>query len=227
MSLLSLCALLFLQSHLFLICVALTCNDSRRIPHKTCQIPRNCQCKWLLVSSLAPELHWALLRFMRSFVFWSRIVTTELPNLAPPRHIDDRYSLRTLWSAVVKSPKFSALGTTVPARLLQEALVIFVFQQISQSGSFEKCVWTLCLPEPSSTFARDSVGNSWEELELSRSLGAGFLRASEGLLSSTKFSLKSCRESGTSHAIDRFVLLRSFIFIFVFGFCWFMQRVSL
>ena len=32
--------------------------------------------------------------------------------------------------------KFSALGTTVPARLLQEALVVFVFKQISQFGSF-------------------------------------------------------------------------------------------
>ena len=39
MSLLSLCALLFLQSHLFLICVALTYNDSRIIPRKTCLAP--------------------------------------------------------------------------------------------------------------------------------------------------------------------------------------------
>ena len=45
MSLLSLCALLSRQSHLFLICVVLTYNDSRMIPRKTCQIPRNCQCK--------------------------------------------------------------------------------------------------------------------------------------------------------------------------------------
>ena len=226
MSLLSLCALLFLQSHLFLICVALTCNDSRRIPHKTCQIPRNCQCKWLLVSSLAPELHWALLRFLRSFVFWSRIVTTELPNLAPPRHIDDRYSLRTLWSAVVKSPKFSALGTTVPARLLQEALVIFVFQQISQSGSFEKCVWTLCLPEPSSTFARDSIGNSWEELELSRSLGAGFLRASEGTTFIDQiFSEilqrvwhKSCNRSLCTSSVLHFYFCFRFLLVYAAGF---------
>ena len=41
----SLCALLFRQSHLFLICVVLTYHDSRIIPRKTCQIPRNCQCK--------------------------------------------------------------------------------------------------------------------------------------------------------------------------------------
>ena len=37
MSLLSLCAPLFRQSHVFLICVVLTHNDSRIIPRKTCQ----------------------------------------------------------------------------------------------------------------------------------------------------------------------------------------------
>ena len=52
--------------------------------------------------------------------------------------------------------------------------------------------------EPGSTFARDSIGNSWEELEVSRSLGAGFLCGSEGLLSSTKFSLNSCSQCGKS-----------------------------
>ena len=45
MSLLSLCALLFRQSNLFLICVVLTYNDSRIVLHRICQIPRNCQCK--------------------------------------------------------------------------------------------------------------------------------------------------------------------------------------
>ena len=43
--LLSLCALLFRQSHVFLICVALTYNDSRKDLHRLCRIPRNCQCK--------------------------------------------------------------------------------------------------------------------------------------------------------------------------------------
>ena len=55
---------------------------------------------------------------------------------------------------------FSALGTTVLARLLQEALVIFVFTQIFQLGFFGQCVKTLCLHEPSSTFARGSIGIS-------------------------------------------------------------------
>ena len=43
--LLSLCALLSQQSHLFLICVVWTCNDSRRDLHKLCRSPRSCQCK--------------------------------------------------------------------------------------------------------------------------------------------------------------------------------------
>ena len=106
--------------------------------------------------------------------------------------------MRILRSAVIKSPRFSALGPTVPARLLQEALVIFVFKQISQFGSFGKCVWTLCLPEPGSTFARDSTCNSWEELEVSRYPSSRFPRGSEGLRSSTRLSLNSCSRSGKS-----------------------------
>ena len=80
---------------------------------------------------------------------------------------DSLSSLGTLWSAVIKSPKLSALDTTALARLLQEALVIFVFKHISQFGSFGKCVNTLCLHEPGSTYARGSIGSSWDELEVS------------------------------------------------------------
>ena len=49
-----------------------------------------------------------------------------------------------------------------------------------------------------STFARDSIGNSREKLEVSRYPGSGFHRGSEGLRSSTKFSLNSCSQSGNS-----------------------------
>ena len=52
---------------------------------------------------------------------------------------DSLPSLRILWSAVIRSPEFSAPGTTVPARLLQEAVVIFV-KQISPFGCFVKWV---------------------------------------------------------------------------------------
>ena len=81
----------FCQSHLFLFCVALTYNDSRIIPRKTCQ---NFQ-----------ELSvWMTFGFSRrlqgtssgssgspgKFLFYiGRVVTTVLPSLVPPRHIDD------------------------------------------------------------------------------------------------------------------------------------------
>ena len=51
----SFCELFFQQFHLFLICEVLTCNDSRIIPREIFQIPENCQCKWLLVSTSAPR----------------------------------------------------------------------------------------------------------------------------------------------------------------------------
>ena len=44
---LSLCVLLSQQSHLHPIRVVSTCNDFRTDLRRLCQIPRNCQCKWL------------------------------------------------------------------------------------------------------------------------------------------------------------------------------------
>ena len=49
-------------------------------------------------------------------------------------------SLRTLWSVVIKSPKFSARGTAPPLRLLHGPLVMFVLWQISQFRSLGKWV---------------------------------------------------------------------------------------
>ena len=60
---------------------------------------------------------------------------------------DSQFSLRSLWSAVIKSPKFSARGTAPPMRLLHGALVILVLWQISQFRSLGKWVSTLCLPQ--------------------------------------------------------------------------------
>ena len=88
---------------------------------------------------------------------------------------------------------------TALARLLQEALVvIFVFKQISQFGSFGKCVNALCLPEPGSTFARGSNGSSWDDLEVSALLCIRSPRSSSEVLSSTKFSLNSWSQSCNS-----------------------------
>ena len=53
---------------------------------------------------------------------------------------DSQPSLSTLWSAVIKTPKFSARGTTPPMRLLHGVLVILVHWQISQFRSVGKWV---------------------------------------------------------------------------------------
>ena len=145
----------------------------------------------------------APLCFLRSFCFtwvWLYPLGAKSCTTTAYRWLsrDSLSSLSSLWSAVIKSPKVSAFGTTVPARLMQEDLVIFVFKQISQFASFGKWEKILCLPKPGSTIARDSIGNSKEELALSWSLGAGFHRGSKGLLSLTKISLNSCSQSGKS-----------------------------
>ena len=54
--------------------------------------------------------------------------------------LDSHSSLRTLWSAVIKSPNFSAQSWASPVRLLQGALVILVLKQTSQFRSFGKWV---------------------------------------------------------------------------------------
>ena len=96
-----------------------------------------------MVSSSAPGTSLGSSGSPGKFLFYiGRIVTTVLPSLVPPRHIDDCGVTHILHEELCdpklsSRPKFSALGTTVPARLLQEALVIFVFKQTSLFGSFE------------------------------------------------------------------------------------------
>ena len=54
------------------------------------KIPGNCQCKWILISSSASRTSLGSSGSPEKFLFYmGRIVTTELPNLVPPRHIDD------------------------------------------------------------------------------------------------------------------------------------------
>ena len=77
---------------------------------------------------------------------------------------DSQLSLRTLWSAVIKSPKLTARSTASPLRLLHGALVILVRLQISQFRSSGKWVWTLCLPKSSRLLVVGSKETSLEEL---------------------------------------------------------------
>ena len=72
-------------------------------------------------------------------------------------------SLRTLWSAVIKSPKFSARGTAPPLRLLHGALVILVLLQISQFRSLGKWVKTLCYPNPHVSWIWALKNASWQD----------------------------------------------------------------
>ena len=122
MSLLSLCALLSLQSHLFPICV-ITFGFL---------VGSSNFCKLFLVSWEVSVLHGSDCNHCVA-----KSCTTKANRWLLR---DSLSSLRILWSAVIKITKMSALGTTVPVRLLQQALVIFVFKQISQFGSFGKCV---------------------------------------------------------------------------------------
>ena len=118
---------------------------------------------------------------------------------------DSQLSLRTLWSAVIKSQKFTARGTASPLRLLHGALVILVRLQISQFRSLGKWVWTLCLPKSSRLFVVGSEETSWEEL--------AWEPPCNGISSSTKFSLNSCSHSGISGSSHRFPFNRGLFFI--------------
>ena len=103
---------------------------------------------------------------------------------------DSQLSLRTLWSAIIKSPNFSARGTAPPLRLLHGALVILVLWQILQFRSLGKWVWTLCWPKSTLLAGVGSKDNPWEELACES--------LCSGTLSSTRFSLNSCSHSGMS-----------------------------
>ena len=93
------------------------------------------------------ELLQASLGFLWSFRFCTDTPgSIEWLDPAPRLHIDDCFEirncclgpcdlLRTLWSAVIKSPKFAAQGTASPLRLLHGALAILVRLQISQFRS--------------------------------------------------------------------------------------------
>ena len=80
----------FSHSICFWSVVVLTYNDSRTDLHKSCQIPRNCQCKWLWVSSSAPGTSLGSSRSPGKILFYTGIVlSTVLPSLAPRLRIDD------------------------------------------------------------------------------------------------------------------------------------------
>ena len=127
---------------------------------------------------------------------------------------DSHFSLRTLWSAAIKSPKFSARGTALPMRLLHGALVILVRLQISQFRSLGKWVKIRCLHKSSLLLDVGSKDSSWEELACES--------LCTGIPSSTKFSLNSCSHSGiseSSHGFHRSIVV-SFLLDFGISLAW-------
>ena len=180
-SVLSLCAPLFLKSHLILICVVLTYNGSRKIPHKTCQIPRKyCQCEWLLVSSSTPRTSSSSSGSPGKFLFYmSRVVNH--------------------WNA--KSCTSSAYRW-----LLRDSLHFLHWDlcdpQLSNHQMFRfGHVFCKKLPLFLSSNRCRNRHNAYPNpvpLSLATPLVIHVSRGSEGLTSSTKFSLKSSNQSGKS-----------------------------
>ena len=152
--------------------------------------------------------------FLRSFRF-ARIWLNPLGGKV--LHHDCR------WSAVIKS-----LWARLHQHVFCKKPSIFSFQA-------DIAMWVLRKGRVDTTLTLTRVHlcsrlhcNSWEELAVSRSLGAGFHRGSLGLRSSTKFSLKSCCQSGKSSNRSRctssdssFLLLFSVSVDLCSGFpCW-------
>ena len=144
--LLSLCVLLSQQSHLFQICVVSTFKwfqerSSQALPNsKELSV-------WMTLGFLFGSKNFCKLLCVSWEVFvlhgydWIHWVAKSCTKTAYRWLFrDSQPSLRTLWSAVIKSPKFPARGTAPPMRLLHGELVILVLWQISQFRSLGKWV---------------------------------------------------------------------------------------
>ena len=201
-----------LQSHLFLICVALTCNDSRIITRKTCQFPRNCQCKWLfgfLVGSRNfIRLFWVS---WEVFVYMCRIVTTALPNLVPPRHIDDCYAIHFLhWEfcdLLLSSHQHFPLWARLYQLVFCKKPSLFLSSCTYRNLGSSECACGHCAyPNPVPLLlATPKVihEKNWQCLDPQ---AQGFPVAPQDNVHRPK-TLWNPAASPASHAIDRFVLL--------------------
>ena len=191
-----LCALLFQQSHLFWSVWCWRTMIPGKIFTGFAKFQGIVSVNDFRLPIWLQELLQASLCFLRSFCFlhgyeWIHWVAKSCTTIAYRWLFpDSQLSLNTLWSAVIKSPKFSARGTAPPLRLLLGALAILVLSQISQFRSLGKWVSTLCLPKSSLLLDVGSKNVSLEELACES--------LCSGTLSSTRFSLNSCSHSGIS-----------------------------
>ena len=222
---LSLCVLPFQQSHPCLNGVALMYNDSKIIPRETCQILRNCQYKWLLVSQSVPWYSFSSSGSPGKFLsHMGKIVSTALPSLVPLGHIDDCSAIRflqwelcdPLYPSHQNVPLWAQLHQSIPSKKpcsfrLQADFTIW--------GPAESACIHCAYPNLVPLCARDSIVSSWDDMEKSRLPCFVFRQGSVEVLSSTKFTLNSCANLAT-HAIYLFVFLLIHQCYFCFRFLW-------
>ena len=148
-----------------------------------------------------------------------RAHTDEMQSIwvEPSACMSFRACEKTVWH---RSVLWVGVLSTVPVRLQQEALDVLVFKQISQFGSFGKCVKTMCLPGTGSIYARSPIGGSWDDLEVSWFLCSGFVQGSVEYFRQHK-SLWVAVANRAIHAIYLFELL-----LILSSFCGFLQWVS-
>ena len=160
--------LLSQQHHSSLIEEALMYNDSLIILHRLCKIPRSCLQRWFSAFLMSRDIFvkvlsvsWEVFVLQRSH--WIHRVAESWITTAH-RYVfpDSHPSLRTLWSAVIKSPNVTARSTVSPVRLLQGALVILAFLETLQFRSFGKGMKIMCLLD--ATFLEGSRSDSREVL---------------------------------------------------------------
>ena len=204
MYLLSLCARLSQQSHLFPICVVSTYNDSRKDLHRLCQIPN-----YFRIPIWLQELLQASLCFLRSFCF-------------------ARIRLDPLGGQVLHHDCISMIATFTENFVIccNQITKIFCKRYDSANASsarrpcdfgpladlaisvFGKWAKTLCSPKSAHLAGVGSENGSWEELACES--------LCSGTLSSTIFSLNSCSHSRMSE-FNRSPRSRSWT-SFLFGF---------
>ena len=217
MSLLSLYVWLSRQSHLFPICAVFTWNNTRSDLHIFCRIPRNCQCKWLLVSSSAPGTS--------KFLFYTGMtVSTVLPNLVPPWHIDECFAIHFLHWEFCDPLQSSRQNVPLWARLHQYVFckkpLLFSsssrFHNLGPSESaYIHCAYPNLVPLLLAAPSEDHE-LTWKCLDF---LALGFTKA---LLKHDHRpnSLWIRVASPAIHVIYRSVLLRTPHFNFCFRFLW-------
>ena len=168
-------------------------------------------CKLLCVSCEVFALHGYV------WIHWVAKSCTKIASRWLCR--DSLSSLRLVWSAVIKSPKCSALGTTVPVRLLEEALVLLSSSKCHNFGlsGSEKRYCAYPNPVPLLLAAPQEVHEmTWKCLDF---LALGFTKALLKYFHRPN-SLWIPMANQAIHAMYLFVLLRVPHFYACFRFLW-------